>query len=298
MLLDVFTDTVIDSFKLIPFLFLTYLVMEYLEHKTSEKSRKVMEKSGKFGPLIGGVAGAFPQCGFSAAASSLFAGGVISVGTLLAIFWSTSDEMLPIFISESVAAGTVFRILGMKVLLGACSGFVVDILWRFGTKKSREKEVRTHHHKEHHEKEIHDLCEHEHCHCEEGSILKSAFWHTAQITGFIFLISFVIGLAVEIVGQEQIGALVSNQPIIGVFFAALVGLIPNCASSVVITQMYLAGLLGSGQMMAGLLVGAGVGILVLCRTNKNVRENLSIIGMLYGVGVFWGIVIELLGITF
>lgn len=298
MLLDVLLDTVIDSLKLIPFLFFTYVVMEYLEHKTGKKSQKVMQKSGKFAPLIGGTAGAFPQCGFSAAAASLFAGGVISVGTLLAIFLSTSDEMLPIFISESVDPGTIFRILGAKILLGAVSGFVIDIFWKFGTKKSREKEERLHQHKEHWDKDIHDLCEHEHCHCEEGSIWKSAFLHTIQIAVFIFLISFVIGLAVEIVGQDQIGALVSSRPIAGVFLAALVGLIPNCASSVVITQLYLAGLLGSGQMMAGLLVGAGVGILVLCRTNKNAKENLGIIGILYGLGVFWGILIELSGISF
>lgn len=298
MLLDVLTDTLKDSLKLVPFLFLTYLVMEYLEHRTGEKSKLVMQRSGKFGPLIGGAAGAFPQCGFSAAAASLYAGGVISVGTLLAIFLSTSDEMLPIFISESVALPVILRILGVKILLGAVSGFVVDGLWRFGTRKNREKEMRRHIHREHHDKDIHDLCEHEHCHCEEGSIFKSAFWHTLQIALFIFLISLMIGLAVEFVGQDKIGLLISSRPIAGVFLAALVGLIPNCASSVVITQLYLAGILGSGQMMAGLLVGAGVGILVLGRTNKNPRENLAIVGILYGIGVFWGILIEILGITF
>lgn len=297
MILDVILDALLDTAKLIPFLFLTYLVMEYLEHKTKNRSKQIMKKSGSFGPLIGGVVGAFPQCGFSAAAASLYSGGVISAGTLLAIFLSTSDEMLPIFISEAVSAGTILRILGLKIVLGALSGFVIDILWRFGGKKRKEREVHQHIHREHHEKDIHDLCESEHCHCEDGSIMKSAFLHTLQITLFIFLVSLVIGFGVEMAGRDAIGYFISGKPIIGVFLAALVGLIPNCASSVVITQLYLTGILGAGQMMAGLLVGAGVGILVLCRTNKGGRENLGLIAILYGTGVFWGILIEVFGIV-
>lgn len=127
--------------------------------------------------------------------------------------------------------------------------------------------------------------------------MRSAFLHTLQITVFIFLISLVIGFCVELVGSDKIGYFISTKPVVGVFLAALVGLIPNCASSVVITQLYLTGILGAGQMMAGLLVGAGVGILVLCRTNKGVKENLGLIGILYGTGVFWGILIEMLGIV-
>ncbi|WP_230397610.1 putative manganese transporter [Novisyntrophococcus fermenticellae] len=294
MLIDVLKDTLIDSLKLIPFLFLTYLVMEYLEHKTGEKSRAVIQKTGKYGPLIGGIIGIIPQCGFSAAAASLFAGGILSAGTLLAIFLSTSDEMLPIFISESVAPVTIFRILGMKILLGAVSGFLIDFFQRL-PKKTRRQEKNGHMHEE---KDIHSLCEHEHCHCEEEGIFKSAVIHTVQITLFIFVISLAIGLAVELVGQERIGSIASSRPVAGVFLAALIGLIPNCASSVAISQLYLNGILGSGQMMAGLLVGAGVGLLVLFRTNKNVRENLKITGMLYALGVFWGILIEVTGVVF
>lgn len=297
MFVDVLMDAVIDTLKLIPFLFLTYLAMEYLEHKTGDKSKTALRKAGRFGPIAGGVIGAFPQCGFSAAASSLYSGGVITVGTLMAVFLSTSDEMLPIFISEAVPGGLIFKILGIKVVLGIITGLVIDFGWKFVAGKRRESEEKHHHHKDHHEKDIHDLCEHEHCHCEEGSILKSAILHTLQITLFIFLISFVIGFAVELVGEDQIAAILANRPIVGVFLAGIVGLIPNCAASVVITQLYLAGVLGLGQMMAGLLVGAGVGILVLCRTNSNARENLSIIGLLYAVGVFWGILIEVLKIT-
>ena len=172
----------------------------------------------------------FPQCGFSAAASSFYAGGVISVGTLMAVFLSTSDEMLPIFISESVELPVILKILGgVKILIGAVSGFVLDILWRAGSRKRKEYHEHRHIHKEHHEKDIHDLCEHEHCHCEEGSILKSAVIHSLQITLFIFLVTLVIGFLVEVLGEDQIGAIIGSQPVLGVLLAGLVGMIPNCA---------------------------------------------------------------------
>ena len=286
IIIDVFLDAFLDTIKLIPFLFLTYFLMEYLEHRTKAATQQMVRKAGRFGPLIGGMAGAFPQCGFSAAASGFYAGGVISVGTLLAIF-----------LSESVAAGTIFKILGLKVVIGAVSGFAIDFLWRLGSRKRAEYREQHHQHQEHHEKDIHDLCEHEHCHCEEGSILKSALIHTAQITVFIFLVSAGIGFLVETVGQETIGSFIVNQPVLGVFLAALIGMIPNCAASVIITQMYLGGILGTGQMLAGLLAGAGVGVLVLCKTNKGAKENLGIIGILYGVSVFWGILFEVSGIV-
>ena len=206
---DVLLDAVSDTLRLVPFLFLTYLVMEYLEHKTQDTARQMIRRAGKLGPLIGGIAGAFPQCGFSAAASSLYAGGVISAGTLMAVFLSTSDEMLPIFISEAVDIQVILKILGVKIVIGAVSGFVLDILWRAGSRKRREYNEHRHIHREHHEKDIHDLCEHEHCHCEEGSILKSAVIHSLQITLFIFLVTLVIGFLVEILGEDQIGSIIA-----------------------------------------------------------------------------------------
>ena len=198
MIVDVLLDALLDTVKLIPFLFLTYFLMEYLEHKTKEKSKNMIKKAGKFGPFMGGVLGAFPQCGFSAAASGFYAGGVISLGTLLAIFLSTSDEMLPIFISEAVSLSVIFKVLAMKVGIGIVSGFSIDFLWR-----KYEKSPHSHH--DHHEKDIHDLCESEHCHCEQGSILKSALWHTLQIVLFIFLVSAAIGFCVESIGADRIG---------------------------------------------------------------------------------------------
>lgn len=340
MILDALLDAVLDTAKLIPFLFITYMGMEYLEHKAEKHTTGMLEKAGHFGPLIGAAVGILPQCGFSAAASSLFAGGVISVGTLIAVFLSTSDEMLPIFISEGVHPATMLRILAAKAILGLISGFLLDVFMRHGR------------HTKAPEKHIHDLCVHEHCDCDDDEeaeelhteaahtheanaddhthrhvaedhhshehaaahahaghhhhhhqkgfmgIAMPALHHTVQITGFIFFITLIITLLVEGIGAEALGHFLSGKPIVGVFLAGVVGLIPNCAASVSITQLYLMGILNAGQMMAGLLVGAGVGLLVLFRTNDHPNENLRITIMLYGLGVFWGLVIEYLGIVF
>ena len=280
---DIIADTLLDSVKLVPFLFLTYLAMEYLEHKTGDKTEKIIKKAGKWGPLIGGAVGAVPQCGFSAAAANFYAGRVISLGTLLAIFLSTSDEMLPILISEKVAAGVILKILAVKVVIGALAGFLIDLLFR-----KRHQEEHPH---------IHEMCEHEHCHCEEG-ILRSAVNHTLQITFFILAISFVLNLAIHFIGEDALAGLILNRPVLGPVIAGLVGLIPNCAASVAVTQLYLEGAMSFGSMMSGLLVGAGVGILVLCRVNRDKKENARIIGMLYLIGVLAGIVIEWFQIGF
>ncbi len=274
-LIHILEHTLIDSLKLIPFLFLTYMVMEYLEHMTGDKTQKIVKKAGKWGPLFGGILGAAPQCGFSAAASNLYAGRVITLGTLIAIYLSTSDEMLPILISEKAPVSLIGKILLAKVLIGAAAGFLIDVFLPG---------------KEEHE-HIHDLCEQEHCHCEKG-IIRSAISHTLQITLFIILITFALNLVLEFVGEDALANLILNRPVLGPVLAGVVGLIPNCASSVVLTQLYLQGALGLGSMMAGLLVGAGVGLLVLFRVNHDKKENLKILGLLYLIGVMSGIVIE------
>ena len=272
---EVILDTLIDSIKLVPFLFLTYLAMEYLEHKAGEKTTHMVRKAGKMGPLIGGVAGVLPQCGFSAAASNLYAGRVISMGTLLAVYLSTSDEMLPILISAKAEPALIAKILLLKVLIGMAAGFLVDLLFS-GKQKG-------HHH-------IHEMCEEEHCHCEEG-IFRSAVNHTVRITFFILLITFGLNLIMHYVGEDALTSFLRDRTVLGPVLSGLVGLIPNCASSVVITQLYLEGAMSFGTMMAGLLVSAGVGVLVLCRVNHNKKENLQIIGLLYLIGVVSGIVL-------
>lgn len=286
MLVDALMETIIDGVRLLPFLFVTYLIMEYIEHKTSEKTEEVIKKAGRFGPIPGGLLGMIPQCGFSAAASNLYAGRIITLGTLFAIFLSTSDEMLPILISEQAPMTTIVKILGAKAVIGILAGFVIDLVIR--KKHQGEKE----------HLRIEHMCDHEHCHCNEGNIFKSAISHTLQIFLFILVISFVINIVIGLVGEGALAAFLSGKPVIGPLLSGIVGLIPNCAASVVITQLYLEGVLSAGAMMAGLLVGSGVGLLVLFRANDNVKENISITLLLYIIGVAAGIVIELMGIVF
>lgn len=279
-LLHIAEHTLFENLSLIPFLFLTYLLMEFWEHKAGDKANSLVKKAGRFAPVIGAVTGAVPQCGFSTAASNLYAGRVISLGTLIAIYLSTSDEMLPIMISEKMSPSFILLVLGMKILIGALAGVTIDILWR--------KKHRDHHH-------IHEMCEEENCHCEKG-IWHSAFVHTLHITLFILLISFLLNLVMHTVGEEALSSLVLNKPVLGPVVAGLVGLIPNCVSSVVITQLFIKGAMSFGAMMAGLLVNAGVGVMVLCRVNRDKKENLQIIGLLYAIGVVAGMVLELLAV--
>ncbi|MDD6254974.1 MAG: putative manganese transporter [Eubacteriales bacterium] len=289
MIFAALKDAAVDTVKLIPFLFVTYLLMEALERKTSDHSVNLISNVGRFGPVAGAVVGIVPQCGFSAAAASLYSGGLVSIGTLIAVFLSTSDEMLPIFISEQVALPTILRILLAKAAIGIVSGVGIDFLLRFTRYRYKT------------EKHVRDLCEEEHCGYEEedSSILRSAFIHTLHIVLFVFIITVVLTIVIEGFGEARVAGILTGRPVIGTLLAALFGLIPNCASSVLITQLYLDGILGAGQMMAGLLVGAGVGLLVLFRTNdRHMRENLKVTALLYCAGVFWGLLIELSGITF
>lgn len=284
-MLEIIEDTLIDSVKLLPFLFLTYLLMEYIEHKTKEKTKETIKKSGKFGPLIGGILGIVPQCGFSVSATNLYAARVITLGTLIAVYLSTSDEMLPIFISEAVPISTILKILGIKLLIGVFAGFIIDLVIRFVKKEKQEDE------------KIVDLCEKEHCHCEKG-IVKSALKHTINIFIFIVIITFIINLVIYFIGEDTIAGFLRNQPILGPIIAGIVGLIPNCASSVILTQMYLENVISAATMISGLLVGAGVGLAVLFKTNKGIKQNLKITALLYVIGVLSGIVIGLTGIKF
>lgn len=284
-MLEIIEDTLIDSVKLLPFLFLTYLLMEYIEHKTKEKTKETIKKSGKFGPLIGGILGIVPQCGFSVSATNLYAARVITLGTLIAVYLSTSDEMLPIFMSEAVPISTILKILGIKLLIGVFAGFIIDLVIRFVKKEKQEDE------------KIVDLCEKEHCHCEKG-IVKSALKHTINIFIFIVIITFIINLVIYFIGEDTIAGFLRNQPILGPVIAGIIGLIPNCASSVILTQMYLENVISAATMISGLLVGAGVGLAVLFKTNKGIKQNLKITALLYVIGVLSGIVIGLTGIKF
>lgn len=338
LFLDVLLDSVIDTLKLIPFLYVTYLAMEALEHGAGGRIQAAIERSGKAGPAVGAVLGALPQCGFSAMAATLYAGGVVTAGTLVAVVLSTSDEMIPVFVAHQAPASSMLALIVFKVAVGLVAGFWVDALARVGKHPAPEKH-------------IHDLCEQAHCGCDDceerdecdgarecaceedhshdarehdehahghdccgghghghehaargggllAHIARSALVHTVQVTVFIFLVTFVFGLVIEGVGQDAIGSALADHPVRATFLAALVGLIPNCGASVAITELYLAGTLPTGAMVAGLLSSGGVGLLVLWRTNPSLRQNLAITGCVYALAVVVGLAVGASGMLF
>ncbi len=289
-MIDVLLDTLLDAAKLIPFLYLTYLLLEFIEHRAKAQTEALMKKAGKWGPLLGGALGAVPQCGFSASMSNLYAENIITAGTLVAVFLSTSDEMLPIMVSGissgEIHAWTVVKILLTKILLGVVVGFIVDLVIKLCGKK--EKDI-----------DIESLCHDEHCGCEEGNIFVSALIHTLKILVFILIVSFALNVAIYYIGETALGDFISSLPVaVGPLASALVGLIPNCASSIVITELYLSGVISAGSMLAGLLSGSGIGLLILFRVNKNMKANFAILGTVYGSGALIGILFDLFKVTF
>ena len=253
---DIILDTLLDSLKLLPFLFLVFLLMEFIEHKLSNKSKHTIEKAGKFGPLLGGIVGAFPQCGFSAAATNLYAARIITYGTLIAIYLSTSDEMLPILLSKGTNVSVIVKIIIFKIVLGIIFGFIIDFILR--NKKSKN------------DNQIKDFCEEEHCDCEHG-ILKSSIRHTLNIILFITIISFILNCILYYFDEDMVAKLFMKNSFFGPFLASLIGLIPNCAASVVITELYLNNAISFGMTMAGLLTGSGVALLLLFKVNNNLK---------------------------
>lgn len=296
-MIDIIKDTLIDGVKILPFLFITYLIMEYLEHKTENKTTHIVKNAGKLGPFFGSLLGVFPQCGFSAAAANLYAGKIITLGTLMAVFLSTSDEMLPILISKSAPINLIVKILLIKLLLGILFGFLIDTVNNL-IRKYRKKEVKIRNEKqdiEDSKEAINHICEHDHCDCEKDGIFKSAIRHSINIFIFILIITLLINILISLIGEDKLGNLILDMPILGVAISCLIGLIPNCAASVIITELYLSNLINFGTMIAGLLVGSGVGILILFRTNKNVKQNIKITTILYFIGLISGIIINLIG---
>lgn len=284
LLIDVIKDTIVDSARIFPFLFLTYLLMEYLEHRAGDKTVRLLKKAGPFGPVVGAIAGLVPQCGFSAAATSLYAGRIVSLGTLIAVYLSTSDEMLFILIKNQASPKTIGMILGIKLVTGMVAGIIIDAVGRLGKKKDEDYH-------------IHEMCESEHCHCENG-ILKSALIHSGKVILFIFITTFIITYFMKKIGVEGIQYVTIGESYGVIVLASLIGLIPNCAVSVALTELYAWGMLGEGALIAGLLVGAGIGLMVLIRVNKKLLENIKIVVLLWAIGLAVGCLIKALGISF
>lgn len=281
-MLEILLDTLIDAVRLLPFLFIAFILMELIEHKLTNKNKKIIEHSGKFGPFVGALLGAFPQCGFSAAATNLFSSRIITVGTLIAIYLSTSDEMLPILITNGTDISIIIKILLIKVVIGMTCGFIIDLILK--NRKANQNDS------------IQQFCDEEHCHCNHG-IIKSSIIHTLNILLFIAGISLLLNIALYYLGEDNLSKLFLKNSIFGPFVSALVGLIPNCASSVVITELYLNNSITLGSTIAGLLAGSGVGILLLFRTNKNLKQNINILLTIYFVGSICGILIDLFKLT-
>lgn len=272
---EVILDTLIDSIKMLPFLFIAFLLIELFEHKFSEKNKKRLVKSNKFGPVMGSVLGIIPQCGFSVMATNLYATRIITLGTLIAVYLSTSDEMIPILLAEKAPVTLLLKIVAIKLLIGMTFGIIIDL---FIKKKPDED---------------YHICEDEHCNCDDEHFIKSAIKHTLSIFIFILLCTFVINLIMEYGGSNFLNKLLLKNNIFAPFLTSLIGLIPNCAASVILTQVYLEKAITFAAFVSGLLTSAGVGLLVLFRTNTNKKENIQILLMVYLIGSIFGLILEL-----
>lgn len=276
---EVIIDTLLDSVKLLPFLFVAFLIIELIEHKFSKKAKQVIGKSGKFGPFFGSLLGLFPQCGFSVMATNLYTTRIITLGTLIAIYLSTSDEMLPIMLSNNTDISIILNLLGIKFFVGMIFGFIIDFILKNKSKK---------------EKLDYHLCEDDDCHCKDG-LFVSSLKHTLNTILFIMMATFILNCAIYYLGEDNISNIFLKNSIFAPFLASLIGLIPNCASSVIITELYLSDAISLGTTMAGLLTGSGIALLMLFKSNKNFKENLMILLTIYGIGSIIGVIIELFG---
>ena len=283
ILIEAITDGIKDTAICIPILFATYLFMEILEGSSKINEETLCRYSRKVGPLLGGILGVIPQCGLAGSAAALYSTGTVTLGTMLAVFFATSDEMLPVMLASlsgkfAIGVGTIAAILAAKAILGILLGYITDIAVKISTGKN-----------------IHSLCERDHCACdeEEGSVFRSALIHTLKITIMLLIVNVVLSAAIGIIGIEALSGTIINQPIIGPLLVGLFGLIPNCAISIIITESYLAGVLNLGCLFAGLLSNAGIGFIVLFRTNPRIKENLMIVAIMYVLSVACGVIIQL-----
>lgn len=274
MILDAFLDAVLDTLRTIPFLFAAFLLIEAIEHYSGSFSSRMLAKMGKAGPFVGAVLGCIPQCGFSVAAANLYSGGLITLGTLLAVFLSTSDEAVLVLLAHPGSGRVIGALLLWKVVIGMGAGCLMDLLVRKGKE----------------EKHIEALCRN--CGCSDTSgVFRPAFQHTVRLAVYLLVFTFCLNLLLELTGVEALSRLLGKDTVFQPFLAALLGMIPNCASSVLITELYLAGGLSFGAAAAGLCAGAGVGLAVLFPTNHPFRENLKILLLLYGSAVAAGLLL-------
>lgn len=276
-MLEILIHTIKETLNLIPFLFIAFLLIELIEHKLDNK--KILSKSGKFGPLIGSLLGLIPQCGFGILATNLYITRIISLGSLISIYLSTSDEMLMIMIANKAPFQLIGKTLIIKFIIGLISGYIIDFMFR----KKKEK------------LHIHELCEHDECHCEEN-IVKSSIIHTLKTLGFIFIALFIVNFIFHEYGESYLSKLLLKNKIFSPFIASLIALIPSCGSSIVLTEIYLLNQISFGTLISGLLTNSGLSILLLFKSNKNIKENIFILLTIYIIGITIGILFNLIGI--
>lgn len=282
-ILDVLLDAVIDTLKILPFLFIAFLVIEFLEHRAQDKVKSLFTQAGVMGPAVATALGCIPQCGFSVMGANLYRSGIITLGTLIAVFLSTSDEAVILLAASENGSFEIFKLLTAKVVIALICGYVIYFIERKN-------------HKEHHH-HSHDLCEHDHCGCHEhGGVLKPAIIHTVKIFGFLLLFTVIIDIAVSLIGTETLSHLLLSDSVFQPFLSAIIGFIPNCASSVLLTQLYIEGTLSFGALIAGLCTNAGAGMLILFRDKTKFKENLKILGILYICAVVSGLILSLLNL--
>lgn len=276
-MLDCFIDGLIDTLKVFPFLLISFYIIEILEHKIN--SNKRLESSGKYGPALGSLLGIIPQCGIASIATNLYVTGIITLGTLISVFLSTSDEMIPILLSEKVSIKLILIILGIKLVVGLVSGLLIDLVY--------PRKIKSHY----------EICEEEHCHCDDHKFI-SAFKHTINISLFILVINVLLNMVFNYGLNDYLSSLLLKDSIFSPIITSLIGLIPNCASSIVITKLYLASSISFGSMIAGLLTNSGIALVVLFKTNRNLKENINIILLTYFIGTVIGIILNILHIAF
>lgn len=282
-IIDLVTHTLKDTLNLLPFLLVAFLIIELIEHKLTNRTKKIIEKSGKLGPLLGSSLGMIPQCGFSVLATNLYITRIISLGTLIAIYLSTSDEMLPILLSRNANLSVILSLLFTKFIIGVIAGFIIDFVINRRNKKEHKKV-----------KEDYTICDDEHCHCDEENIFVSSLMHTLKTYIFIFIVTFILNVIMHEFGNEFIENIFMKNNIFAPFISSLIGLIPNCGASVVLTELYLSNIISYSSLISGLLTGSGVAILVLFRNNKNMKENLLVLSLIYLIGAFSGVIINIL----
>lgn len=276
-------EALVEIAWILPFMFAAFLCIGLLERGAGRGMVKLILAADKIGPLAGGILGVLPSCGFSAAASNLYSAGLLTTGTLLSVYISTSDEMLAILVGENQSPSLIFKILAIKALSGIFCGFLADwvarIFYRIRENRRAKNELSCDEEEEILDDAMECSCADPYC-ASRGNLFVGAFVRTLRVILFIFIISALLNIALSLVDRESIGAFLEKIPVLGCFITALMGLIPNCAISVALTELFLEGIISPSMMLCGLMTGAGSGLLILFGQNKNKLENFSVVGLL------------------